>query len=92
MHFFFYVPGRYLLGGSAGYVRVLLVTVSDWTPHLHRRRLGLLRPGVFHQHPSDAGPGARMVVEVLLEIHLSSHHSGTFQFSTANKFPGTYLL
>ena len=70
-----YLQGGILLGGVDGYLCVILVSVGDWVPDLCSRGLGVHGSSVFHKHPGNARKRTRLVVEVLLEIHFSSHHS-----------------
>ena len=72
------VTGWNLLGGVDGYLCVILVSVGDWVPDMCSRGLGLHGPSVLHQHPGNARKTTRLVVEVLLEIHFSSDHSGKY--------------
>ena len=72
------VIGWNLLGGVDGQLCVVLVSVGDWVLDLCSRGLGLHGPSVLHKHPSDARKRTRLVVEVLLEIHFSCHHSGKY--------------
>ena len=70
------VTGWNLLGGVDGHLCVILVSVGDWVPDMCSRGLGLHGPSVLHKHSGDARKRTRLVVEVLLEIHFSCHHSG----------------
>ena len=72
------VTGWNLLGGVDGQLCVVLVSVGDWVPDLCSCGLGLHGPSILHKHPGDARKRTRLVVEVLLEIHLSCHHSGKY--------------